>query len=315
MKNAFVTCAIILLSAPLGNALAATKPAPANGQRPEITAISHMCVYASDPAASEHFYTTILGAAKGSDPEDHDGTRYYFSPTQFVEVLPLPTQHGMSRIDHVAYLTDDVNRMRAYLAAHGGTGMGPVETGKDGSRWFYSRDPEGNKVQFIQPWAHAPALVRAQPISSRIIHAGFLVHSRAAEDGFYRELVGFRPYWFGGMHEGRLDWISQQVPNGSDWLEYMMVGGSSDVNADSITADQLGVLNHFSLGVPSMAAAVETLTKAGRLSPRHNGPQIGKDGKWQYNLYDPDGTRVELMEFQPVEKPCCSPFTAASPTH
>jgi hypothetical protein len=41
---------------------------------------------------------------------------------------------------------------------------------------------------------------------------------------------------------------------------------------------------------------------------------MGKDGKWQANLYDPDGTRVELMEFQPVAKPCCSDFTASSPT-
>ena len=42
-------------------------------------------------------------------------------------------------------------------------------------------------------------------------------------------------------------------------------------------------------------------------------PQMGLDGKWQANLYDPDGTRVELMEFQPSVKPCCSTFTAASP--
>jgi len=41
--------------------------------------------------------------------------------------------------------------------------------------------------------------------------------------------------------------------------------------------------------------------------------QMGKDGKWQANFYDPDGTRVELMEFQPVMAPCCSAFTAESP--
>jgi hypothetical protein len=27
------------------------------------------------------------------------------------------------------------------------------------------------------------------------------------------------------------------------------------------------------------------------------------------NLYDPNLTRVELMEPKPVEKPCCSPMT------
>jgi hypothetical protein len=76
---------------------------------------------------------------------------------------------------------------------------------------------------------------------------------------------------------------------------------------------QLGVLNHFSIGVPNMEEAVTTLYREDRLSPRHDGPRMGLDGKWQANLYDPDGTRVELMEFQPVMKPCCSAFTADSP--
>jgi len=40
---------------------------------------------------------------------------------------------------------------------------------------------------------------------------------------------------------------------------------------------------------------------------------MGKDGKWQLNVYDPNGTRVELMEFTPKEKPCCSEFTAPHP--
>jgi hypothetical protein len=67
--------------------------------------------------------------------------------------------------------------------------------------------------------------------------------------------------------------------------------------------------------VPNMEKAVTTLIDEDRESPRHDGPQMGKDGKWQANLYDPDGTRVELMEFQPVTKPCCSAFTAASPVN
>jgi len=51
-----------------------------------------------------------------------------------------------------------------------------------------------------------------------------------------------------------------------------------------------------------------------RLTAKHSPPQIGRDGKWQYNLYDPDGIRIELMEFQPSMKPCCSPFLLPSPT-
>jgi hypothetical protein len=55
------------------------------------------------------------------------------------------------------------------------------------------------------------------------------------------------------------------------------------------------------------------LASEDRLDNHHVGPQLGKDGKWQFNLFDPDDTRVELMEFSPVEKPCCSEFTAANP--
>ena len=40
---------------------------------------------------------------------------------------------------------------------------------------------------------------------------------------------------------------------------------------------------------------------------------MGRDGKWQLNLYDPDDTRIEFMEFTPKEKPCCSEFTGPHP--
>jgi hypothetical protein len=73
----------------------------------------------------------------------------------------------------------------------------------------------------------------------------------------------------------------------------------------------LGVMNHIALGVPDIhAAAKQLLTNGMKLSEE---PQIGRDGKWQLNLYDPDDTRVELMEFTPVEKPCCSGYTGPHP--
>ena len=38
--------------------------------RPKITGISHLAVYTSDPAATEHYYTTVVGAVKVPDPEN-----------------------------------------------------------------------------------------------------------------------------------------------------------------------------------------------------------------------------------------------------
>ncbi|KQM56720.1 glyoxalase [Sphingomonas sp. Leaf208] len=281
--------------------------------RPAITGISHLAVYSRDMAKSEHFYTHVLGARKGMDPQNAAGVRFYFSSRQFVEVLPAPTGHGASMLAHAAYLTTDAARLRSWFMAQGMTELGPVRGVAGGDRWFVTHDPEGNEVQFVQS-ASPDATAVPGAISSRVIHVGYAVHDRAKQDSFYRRLLGFRPYWFGAFEPTKVDWVSQQAPDGRDWMEYMMVGPGSDVPIAKVNANQLGVLNHFSLGVSNMQAAVTTLYRESRLSPHHDGPQMGLDGKWQANFYDPDGTRVELMEFQPVTKPCCSPFTAESPT-
>lgn len=298
-------------------ALAISGSAGAKGHpssiRPPITGVSHLAVYSTDAAASEHFYTVILGARKGSDPESPAGVRYYFSPRQFVEVLPAPPGLGQSMLAHAAYTTTNAAALRVWLANRSVTGLSAVQRGAGGDQWFTSRDPEGNEVQFVQPGTSSTTPEEGA-ISGRIIHIGYAVKDRARQDAFYRDLLGLRPYWWGAFNPGKVDWVSQQVPDGRDWLEYMMIGPGSDVSIEKVDARELGVLNHLSLGVVNMQDAVTRLIRENRLSKRHDGPQMGLDGKWQANLYDPDGTRVELMEFHAVTKPCCSEFTAPDPT-
>jgi hypothetical protein len=65
-------------------------------------------------------------------------------------------------------------------------------------------------------------------------------------------------------------------------------------------------MNHLALGVPSAASGYKTVTERGLKVQEQ--PKIGRDGKWQLNLYDPNMTRAELVEPKPVEKPCCSPM-------
>lgn len=72
-------------------------------------------------------------------------------------------------------------------------------------------------------------------------------------------------------------------------------------------------MNHISIGVPSIKELTRNLKAAGVQLGRNEQPQMGLDGKWQLNLYDPDGTPVEFMEFTPVEKPCCSEYTGPHP--
>ncbi len=283
--------------------------------RPAITGVSHIAVYSADLAKSEAFYTHDLGATKGRDPENAAGTRYYFSPSQFVEVLPLPADAGVNRLDHVAFATTDAEGLRSYLVAHKIAAPAKLSKGADGSLWFDVLDPEGNRVQFVQASA-TPVTVASNPLSPHIIHVGYIIHSRAREDAFFRDVLGFKPYWYGGFKEDVPTWVSQQVPDGHDWLEYMIAGDADGKGIPAGMPQQTaGALNHFSLGVSSVETAYTTLWTGDRLDGQAPDalPKIGRDAKWQLNLIDPDGTRAEVMEFHAVGKPCCSPFTATDP--
>jgi catechol 2,3-dioxygenase-like lactoylglutathione lyase family enzyme/predicted enzyme related to lactoylglutathione lyase len=288
----------LALLALCGNAVAAP--------RPPITSVSHLAVYDADLVKAEHFYVHDLGAVKAADPEDPAGTRYYFSPTQFVEVLPLPANAGLNRADHIAFNTADAEAMRQYLVSKKVTVPRALTKGTDGSAWFSIKDPEGITVQFVQA---KPAAVATNPLFPHIIHVGAIVKDRAMEDGFYRDILGFRPYWSGAMKDDAPpQWVSQQVADGSDWLEYMLT-------TNTLSQAQMGVLNHFALGVPNMENVYTKLWNDDRLQgqPASATPKIGRDAKWQLNLLDPDGTRAEVMELHAIGKPCCSPFTASDP--
>jgi catechol 2,3-dioxygenase-like lactoylglutathione lyase family enzyme len=274
-----------------------------NLQRPPITGISHVAFYSSNLAAAKQFYAGLLGLSV-----EPTRPNVYHVGVQSVELEPFPANHGHDLISHVAFATADAEGVRKYLASHGATVPDHVNTGGDGTLWFAMKDPEGNPIEFVQTRPGLSARTPEVPVSKVMIHAGFVVHDRATEDKFYKDLLGFHLYWQGGMKDDETDWVDMQVPDGTQWLEYMLVRGTEQPSPRT-----LGILNHIALGVPEMSEAARLLKTRGWKPSDNEKQQIGKDGKWQLNLYDPDGTRVELMEFTPVQTPCCAPYTGQHP--
>jgi len=274
--------------------------------RPMITGVAQVSIYASNMAKSRHFFGEFLGFPESGTAHQ----RYRVNARQSIVVDPLPS--GVTNyLRSVGFATPDAEAMRRYLIDKGVHVPDTVKRGAGGSRFFWVNDPEGHRMEFIQlapkQARFVPVAAGEQPISHHILHAGFIVHDRSAENRFFRDILGFRQAWEGGMKDGKTDWVDMQVPNGSDWIEYMLHGPAPASAAVS------GVLNHFSLGVKDAHQAADVLRQRGWHSSPREKAQLGRDGKWQLNLYDPDGTRVELMEFRPVETPCCSPYTLPIP--
>jgi len=279
--------------------------------RPKILGVAHIGLRTSDLAAARKFYTGMLGFAEpfSLDKPKDEGTGLlltYFKVNdhQYVEVFPALTDPKQDRLSHISFETDNAEQLRAYLASKGVKVPEKLSPGLDGNLSFDVTDPDGHDVEFVQ---YMPGSLHernfgkflpATRISQRMIHLGVTVRDQAAADRFYKDILGFQEIWHGGMKDTETDWVDMRVPDGTDWLEYMLNVHNPDVRT-------LGVMHHFALGVPSVKQSYETLQKRGFHGDK---PQIGRDGKWQLNLYDPDQTRVELMEPKPVEKPCCSPM-------
>ena len=278
--------------------------------RPPITGLSHLTLYADDLQKSQQFYAGRLGWVQVPPGAPQSSIRFYANHAQYVELKLAPTAGMAKRFDSIGFSTSDARQLRKYLGEHGVAVPAQVSVERNGDVFFDVKDPESNDLEFRQIGSSTPwdGVVASERVSGHIIHAGIVAHDRAKLDSFYRDLLGFHLYWEGGSGPGRTDWVMMQVPNGSDWLEYMLYLPANP------SREELAGAYHFAPGIESVTELGKRLRRRGWApSPQEKPPLLGLDGKWQLDLYDPDGTRVEFMEFRPVKPPCCSKYTGQQP--
>jgi catechol 2,3-dioxygenase-like lactoylglutathione lyase family enzyme len=293
--------AVVLVCAFLQLCVHAQTPAA----RPRITGIDHVAFYTTAPDGVKKLYGDVLGLAS-AEPVEPGCTLRYMVGTQWVGYSAAPDAKSTDRMDHVALATDNITSLRKYLGAQG-IKVPEIRARADHSLFFMIDDPDGHKIEFVERDTRKEPPSAPSAVSHHMIHAGFLVYRREAADHFYRDILGFRPYWHGGMKPDVTEWLAIQVPDGTDWIEYML-------NQPNPDAHLSGVMNHISLGVKDMNAAQMKIESHGWKPSAEEHSQIGRDGKLQLNLFDPDLSRIELMEFTPVDKPCCSEFTGPHPS-
>lgn len=241
--------------------------APAAPARPRIFGIAHVAVQTSDMAKARAFYGGVLGFGEALPAQPQRAVFVVNARQRIIVQDGLPADRD-ERLLNVAF---DVDR------------SGMAET----------KDPDGHAVQFVSMAGSADAA--AQPdrrISRRILHAGLTIKDPAAADRFYREVLGFSEIWRGGRPEGTINWINMRVPDGTDYLEYMLYPAAPP------TRQQLGSAHHIALVVNDIQLALETVRARTKPDDRNHRatPNIGVNNRWQLNVFDPDGTRVEFME-------------------
>lgn len=283
-----------LITLTLAVAMAAGWPQPEGPARPIIAGVAHATIQVTDLVKARKFYGELLGYAEVASRDRAHVAIFAVNDRQRLIVRDgLPADRD-ERFINLAFEVADAAAMRASLAARGMQPGQPTPDAIAGGRRIDVSDPDAHAVQFVEldrSIQVRPAAVDAR-LSKRILHAGLTVKDGAAADRFYKDILGFSETWRGGRPEGVINWINMRVPDGTDYLEYMLYPATPP------TRRQLGSAHHVALLVTDIQQALETVrsrTAVDDLNHRAN-PNIGTNNRWQLNLFDPDGTRVELME-------------------
>jgi len=276
--------------------------------RPPIVGVAHISLRTDNLDAAKNFYGKVLGYQEAFQKEKKGAsakfTFFKVNDHQYIQVLPELSGPEQDRLIEMAFETSDAKKLRDYLAGKGVAVPAKVAKDVNGNMSFTIRDPDGYTLEFVQYLKgsmHGKQFGKLMPktrVSERMIHVGMIVKDRTAAEKLYRDVLGFKLQWYGGSRDDRTDWVSMRVPEGTDWIEFML-------NVNNPSTRTRGVMNHLALGVPSVETGHKTVTDRGMTTEP---PKIGRDGKWQLNLYDPNQTRAELMEPKPVQPPCCSPM-------
>ena len=297
----------------IGSVLAQAPPA-----RPKILGIAHLAVYVSDLDKAREFYRDLLGFEEPFTLPKPDGAVdiafVKINDHQWIELFNRPAT-GEGQLNHIALYTDNADRMRDYLASRDVKVPDKVGKGRTGNKNFTIQDPDGHAVEIVEyqgdSWTgndrgkHQP-MTR---ISNHAMHGGILVGNLEAATKFYNGILGFDEFWRGSAaNSPTLSWVNMRVPDGTDYLEFMLY-------REKPAPDSRGSAHHICLVVPDAERAVASLDTR-PVRSRYTRPvsiRTGINRKRQVNLFDPDGTRVELMEPDTVDGKPAPPSTLPPP--
>ena len=268
-------------------------------ERPRILGVAHIALFVSDIEKSRAFYKDFLGYQEPFSLNNSDGslalTFIKINDEQYIELFP-GLKPDADRLNHIGFYTDDIEALRVYLGERGIKVPERVTKGRIGTLNFMISDPDHHNVEFVQyapgswPVREKGSFVGALAVSPRMRHLGILVGNLDASMKFYGELLGFRETWRGSAST-TLSWVNMKVPDGDDYIEFMLY-------KDLPAAAQRGVQHHICLETADVAKALTTLEGRPyrKTLSQMEGARTGRNGRQLSNLYDPDGTRVELME-------------------
>jgi catechol 2,3-dioxygenase-like lactoylglutathione lyase family enzyme len=164
--------------------------------RPRIYGISRVQFYSSNIPAARTFYKNVLNQAHDCGwCEGLPQNTFFFSNAQTISLSAVPSSPPADLLEEITFATDDIPQLRRYLQSQNipvSKPANPEDT------HLTVTDPEGHLLGFVQLSKHEDVTARVIKAGilyePHIIHAGFIVKNREAEDHFFKDILGFHLY-------------------------------------------------------------------------------------------------------------------------
>lgn len=264
-----------------------------------VMGIANVTFKVEDLGKARAFYTGVLGLSEAFDLKDHSGkvtSAYFkFNDDQYVEILPTLKPGELNREERVVFESTDLEKLHSMYEARG---LNPtkIQKGPDGNPIFRIVSPEGNNLDFLhyvddsQQGKARGKLLSPNRVSTHIWHVGIMTKDPATSGPFYREKLGFTNLRFGTRGE----YI--ETPSRDANTETKPPLTDTPETHTQYEWEQWGAVNHIALEVPNMRVARDTVQKRGGYSDLRVRAHVGNNRHWLMFLFDPAGTRMEIME-------------------
>jgi catechol 2,3-dioxygenase-like lactoylglutathione lyase family enzyme len=270
-----------------------------------LMGLAHVGIRVSDLERARTFYGGVLGFENAFTTKKDDGSVFVaymkVNDHQFIELFPGLKPEDTVPITHIAMWTEDLEKSRQIMLSRGLTPTEIHKGRRDHNLSFSLRQLPGQNLVFLEFVQYMPDSLHmlskgkslgARRLSAHLEHAGIITTDLDAALRFYVERLGFKETWRRINRDSkRVALIHLRMPGPSgDYIELSNQSGNT-----SPTRARAGSAAHCSLEVPDIKAAYQaTLDRGETKDPKE--PRFGLDLRWQFNLFDADGTRVELMQ-------------------
>ena len=294
-------CAVVLLTL-FGGAMSAQQPSAPAADLP-LLGLAGITFRVSDLDRARRYYQGVLGFREAFTLKDARGdvasVFFKVNDDQFVEVVPGLAAGALRRQVRVTFQSSDLNRLHAIYTSRG---LGPtaIAKGPDGNPVFRVIGPDDATLDFIQYVAgsrqHATRgqLLDSRRLSTHLQHVGIYTSDRNAVTSFYQDKLGLARGR--DVPGGRGEYI--ETPNSDRNLEtkFPPLDPNDPATRAQYEREVMGAVQHMGIEVPDMRKARDAAQERGGLSDLQVRAHVGNNRHWLMHLFDPDGSRSEVVE-------------------